>query len=434
MEFIKSDFIAEAVVARLRAGVCPNDGQVVSLDRRPLIDGMRKHILATDVPWILGIIKDGSSKLAGLGCSLARHHMNNVAVKRCLENRWSQADAYLKNRIMWRLLDIADLHARWRSVFVDFIQSEWEVFSEFNRVFFAPANDALAQVASRLTDASFPDTKKWIYLYCVPSVTAEPSLAKAVLGIGYTLADPFAQDAAKTLLLKVDGYCAAHALRRQTIAQEDFSFIADAALTTLRTGTRPADIDSDLLNRLPIIDALRVRVERTDLEWIWPIVEGESRERAGLFVSLLQRYAHEPESQVRLRSIWAKAEVLLRAHLMWRILDDPKLPLEWHEKLFEFVLSEWSMFQRISLKFLGTPETVIMQVLKRIADPSFPKSKRWAYLCRIPEGAEDQEAARALVLLGVSGGDEFMQKVGRELLQQFFTPKQAGNKAASGAS
>ncbi len=113
----------------------------------------------------------------------------------------------------------------------------------------------------------------------------------------------------------------------------------------------------------------------------------------------------------------------MRAHLMWRILDYPSLPSEWHRKIFDFIIEteeNWKEFKEVSAKFLGTPQTIVISVLKRLAEPTFPESKKWAYLCSVPEVAEDQAAAKALVSLGCYMSDPFTQEVAEVLLRRFF--------------
>lgn len=433
MEFLRSNFVAEAVLAELRAGNYPSDTQADSLDRRPLIDMLREHILGTDIPWVLRLVTHESPKVAGLACSLARHHMKDSEVQHCFMNQWTKGGPYLKNRIMWRLLDVSDLPPRWREMFGEFIRLEWRVFGDFNRTFFGPPDNALAQIASRLLDNTFPETKKWIYLYCIPSVDAAAPLANAVLRLGLTVKDEFAQNLAKDLLQE-NGPCSTSSGAQSVSALTDFSFIARSVVSALRDKRVPTEIECEQLNQLPIIDEIRTEIEDSDLSWIWPVVDCDNGERAGLFLSLLRQYSHQGDVQSRLRSRWKTAGPFIRAHLMWRILDDPSLPTEWHERLFHFVLTEWEAFQKVSLKFLGTPQTVVTQVLKRIADPAFPKSKKWAYLCRVPQVAEDAQAARAVVLLGASAGDEFAQKVSQVLFTRFFEPSQTGGVTAAGHS
>lgn len=207
------------------------------------------------------------------------------------------------------------------------------------------------------------------------------------------------------------------------------NIVADAVVSYIRVGHLPTEEEADVLNRLPQINLLRTRIKEEDLAWVFDVLEKRSGEVAGLYLSFLRQYTKRPEVQARLRERWESAAPFLRAHLMWRILDDPDLPEEWHQRLFDFVLAEWSTFQQVSLKFLGTPQTVVVQALKRIGDPSFPDSKKWAYLCRVPEVAEDQEAAKALVALGLQMKDPFTREVAQKLLDRFFQTKQHETRA-----
>ena len=89
-------------------------------------------------------------------------------------------------------------------------------------------------------------------------------------------------------------------------------------------------------------------------------------------------------------------------------------------RLFDFVLEEWPTFREVSLRFLGAPETVVPQMLVRITDPTYLETKKWACLCRVPEAAQDRNAAKALVGLGQHLSDPFAREVSTVLLKRFF--------------
>ena len=141
---------------------------------------------------------------------------------------------------------------------------------------------------------------------------------------------------------------------------------------------------------------------------------------AAFAVSLLRHFSLQPDVQPRIWARWESASTYLRCHLLFRILDDPALQVEWHRKLFNFVLDEWEVFNQVQIKFLGSPENVISHVLRRIGDPSFPDSKTWAYLCTVPGLVEDKNVARALVGLGLNSTDPFTREVADQLLDRFF--------------
>lgn len=107
----------------------------------------------------------------------------------------------------------------------------------------------------------------------------------------------------------------------------------------------------------------------------------------------------------------------MRTQLLWRILDDPTLPMEWHNRLFQFVLAEWDTFQASSVKFLGpSHELVIIRALERYGDPSFPTEKKWAYLCSGAGATSYAKAARALLAIGQQCTDPFIRNVANTLL------------------
>lgn len=191
-------------------------------------------------------------------------------------------------------------------------------------------------------------------------------------------------------------------------------------MTHMRNGHFPGNAEADWLNRFPLIDALRTRVQETDVQRLLGIVEDGDGPSAGFALSLVRHYSTEPEVKTRIQARWESASPYLKCHLLWRLLDDPELPEAWHRKLFNFILEAWDTFRQTQIKFMGTPQNVIPRALRRIGDPSFPESKKWAYLCCVPEVADDQIAARALVSLGLRSSDPFTQEVAKQLLNRFF--------------
>jgi len=197
-------------------------------------------------------------------------------------------------------------------------------------------------------------------------------------------------------------------------------YVADAIVSFILAGNIPNDQESDCLNRLPLIDELRARIKEADLPALMTSLQGNSGEVAGLYLSLLKPYDTREDVQDFLRGRWEGASPLLKAHLMWRILDAPDLPIEWHQRIFDFILDNWNVFQAVVLKFMGPPESLLENVRKRIADPSYPKSKIWINLCRIATVDKHPEASKALALSGLQMSDPFARQVAQTLLDRFF--------------
>lgn len=427
-DFLETDIVADALLQHMRKGQLPAEKEAGSLDRMPLIEKLRERIGENDVSWLLDVVKEETGARAGLACSLLRKYVLEKQVQQIFVSRWNTAPPYLQNRIMWRLLDDEKLAAssQWRARFLDFVLSEWETFRDFNLTYYGTVPEAAGRIVARVEDPGFIKSKKWIYLCCIPDVVPDPRVARALLrfladSLGDS--DPFVQHVAETMLhefISEKRQATARSTAPEELEFKALEYVADVLIEYLRDGCQPTEREGDVLNRLPIIDAMRQQVTERDLTWIFEGLQRESGEVAGLYLSLLRKFTGDADVQQRLRDRWSTATPFLKAHLMWRILDDPDLPQEWHERLFAFVLEKWGTFQQVSLKFLGTPQTVVTQALRRLGDPSFPASKKWAYLCRVPEVAEDREAARALLSLGRNMSDPFAQEVAGTLLKRFY--------------
>jgi hypothetical protein len=437
MTFRDSKVTAEAIYKYMREGNDPEPDASYYMDKKPLIDNLRKLVTEDDIDWILELSKCRSDITAGFAISLLRHQVTQRRVEAYLKNRWDSASTYLKNRIMWRLLDVPGLTETWHHIFIEFIFKHWDTFNEFNKNYFGQFPVSLLNLLSRLGDPSFPTTKKWIYFCCIPGLVSDKYAVTALMDTAAANNDALTKKARDAIMERFfksnNGKPGIFLSHRQsltgTVNEKMFlDFVAEAIIRHLKEGNWQthilSDTDGDLLNRLPLIDILRSKVDENDVSSILRILESQEGEAAGLYLSLLKRFT-KTNNEVKswLKTHWAQSSPFLKAHLMWRILDDPGLTDKWHRNIFTFVLSEWEVFNHVSLKFLGTPQTVILQVLKRIGDPDYPSSKRWSYLCRFPDAAEDREAARSLLWVARNMKDNtpFTQEVADTLWEKFFS-------------
>jgi polar amino acid transport system ATP-binding protein len=199
--------------------------------------------------------------------------------------------------------------------------------------------------------------------------------------------------------------------------------VADAVVAQIRNGSFPEGENAEFLNRFQIIDLLRERIDETDLPRLFGVIEGREGASAAFALSLLRKFSERQEVQARLRSRWKSANAFLRGYLLWRILDDPELPGDWHATLFDFVFKEWDTFRKEQLMFWGMRKNVLEGIKSRISNPSFPESKKWAYLCCLPELAEDQKAAEGMIRSELDSSDAFTREVSRRLLDRFFSKR-----------
>jgi hypothetical protein len=204
------------------------------------------------------------------------------------------------------------------------------------------------------------------------------------------------------------------------------SFVANAILAQMRSGVQPPEQDCAALNRFrvhdvlrPHIDSLRSRVADNDLPWLLDLVKQDSPQLAAFGLSLLRPFCKQADVQERLRARWHNAKPFMRQHLLWRLLDDPQLPGEWHRRIFDFIIrDDWQGFREVTATFCGTNEELIVHVLRRLGDKTFPDSKKWVYLCRLAAGIDDVAVVRVLLGLGHLVGDPFAQEVTKVLLEE----------------
>ena len=212
-----------------------------------------------------------------------------------------------------------------------------------------------------------------------------------------------------------------------SVSGKQSHFMADAIITHLRSGHRPTDADVLILRLFEVIDDLRERITEEDVDWILLDIPRQSGPVMGLLLSLLRWHSHKADIQHLLRSRWENADSFERAHLFWRLLDDPQLPQEWHQRLMDWVLSEDSSphFEELIVEFFGQAKDVLPGCLQRLGDSSFPTSKKWAYVCAAAVAAEDQSAAKGIVMLAQDSSDPFTRSVASQLVSRF-----AMNKAS----
>jgi len=189
-------------------------------------------------------------------------------------------------------------------------------------------------------------------------------------------------------------------------------------VSRLRSGYRPTDSEISDWNVAQNIDGLRRQVMESDLAWIMPAIAEDDGPRAAFYLALLQPLAAKAEVRDLLTRRFETASPYLKSQLIWRLLDDADLPAAVHETLFQFVMSDWQSFQGSSVAFLGSPSEILAAALGRLADCL--ASKRWIYLCCLPQYAADQRAVKGLLIVASGSADALMARVARALLDRFF--------------
>lgn len=192
-------------------------------------------------------------------------------------------------------------------------------------------------------------------------------------------------------------------------------------VSRLRSGYRPTEAEAITWNVAENIRVLRSEITEADLGWIIPPIREEEGPRASFYSALLQPFSTNAEVRNFLAHRFETASPHLKAQLLWRLLDDAALPSSTHSRLFQFVISDWDLFQNSCVSFLGGPSQILHATLGRLAD--CPPSKQWIYLCCLPRYASDQHAVKGLLAVSANSKEAFTAHVARMLMDLFFSEK-----------
>jgi len=185
----------EKIVAALRDGRSLTADEASGLDRLPIIDALRTSITQSDIPWLILLFNSNNDQIAGLASSIMRYHIVDSKVRESMETRWESASPYLRNRIMWRLLDSAELNSDWNIRFIEFIFTNRDTFDSFNRHFFGTGRQGLQELRKRMDNALTPAHKESIYWLCIPSIEPDIDQAKVLLTKGLQSKNEFTHHA-----------------------------------------------------------------------------------------------------------------------------------------------------------------------------------------------------------------------------------------------
>ena len=141
--------------------------------------------------------------------------------------------------------------------------------------------------------------------------------------------------------------------------------------------------DAAMMSTQPHVDDVRALVTDIDIPWLLGnLLVYADEDRTGFFSGLLAKFSTRPEVAQALQSAWPDANDAQKSKILWRIADLPSLSDEWHQRIFDFILNEWGVFQAISMRFYGsTPASRIALIAERYLGSRFTHTKRWIYLC-----------------------------------------------------
>lgn len=193
--------------------------------------------------------------------------------------------------------------------------------------------------------------------------------------------------------------------------------VSERVVRQLRSGEQVSDEDANGVNHFPEIDTARSLIKEDDLPKLLELLTSERRAVMFMAITLLNRFVTHPKVSEALKEIWAAhLDYETRYTLLWRLLDDPHLPLEFHREILSFIKQDWSRFLKSAGAWYGTPANIMTGVEARLKAPSFPESKAWIYLC-VALASPDSEAVKRLINGYTNSRNSFVADVARGLLQ-----------------
>ncbi len=184
-------------------------------------------------------------------------------------------------------------------------------------------------------------------------------------------------------------------------------------------GKRPIPDDVAVVaNKYAVIDILRARIRKEDVPYLLELARSSSTAVASLALFLLRRFKDEPEVKSYVRSAWSESsQYAERLALMWPLLDDSELDASIHEEVYQFVRENLPRFIEDCNEWFGGPGEVLNACRARLADPTFPSTKDWVYLCSAIGSSERDSLIRMLQEYEASK-NEFAARVAKDMADE----------------
>lgn len=142
-------------------------------------------------------------------------------------------------------------------------------------------------------------------------------------------------------------------------------------------------------------------------------------------LALLKKFTGKAEIHVRLTNLWEKVNDEFKYQLLWRILEYPSLDSEWNEKIYTYFITINDRIEVLENSYLGDKRNILEKCQERINDPEEnPISKKWAYLCLLPNYYFDDNEVKKYFTDIVNNTEyakyPFMQNAATRLLKKYY--------------
>jgi len=174
------------------------------------------------------------------------------------------------------------------------------------------------------------------------------------------------------------------------------------------------------INKYPIIDFIRSKINVSDLELIIELMNSEDKNVLYFGISVTKNILDEELIKNKLLQLWISSEYdyKTRREVMWRILDIKRLPQSIHIDIYNFVKSNWDAWADDTLLFYGGSHMVLDAIKKRAQDPSFIEEKHWVYIC-LATLSTDISNAKAFITKYLTSDKSINALVAKEMLKKF---------------
>lgn len=196
------------------------------------------------------------------------------------------------------------------------------------------------------------------------------------------------------------------------------TYLVDKVIGDLRAGVALGNDLARALNNRDYVDNLRANATPSDIPGLKRIALEGSIEEGNLAISLLHKFMQVEEVNQFLETQWKSSAYERRIHLLFRLLDSPRLSSATRNELRGFVKANLSRFIRDTSDWYGGPAQVLAACESRILDPSFPEEKTWVYLW-IALASTDKNGVCKLLHSHMESNDPETADSAKECLEAF---------------
>jgi len=412
------EYLALKVISDIRAGKPLNEELASSINARKYVDRIRGALDVSDVDLLMRMFKQDAGPSGVLGLTLLKRFVREPQVEKFVRSLWPcSADTSFRRKvgIVSRLLDVNSLEPHLHEQLYEFVKQHLGQFVEWLTPWWGGPDMVLPVSRARLKDKDFPASKHWLYL-CGALGSPDKKAVADLLTEYESSKDTFVARVAKEMLAELPritvGQVAAVEPTNDAIAK----YLASKVIEDIRTGKQFSDELALHLDASKYVVQLRNAIEESDVPTLLTIIQTQSEPFGLLAITMLKRYVNMKKVETFLRELWRReTRFRIKVGITFRLLDLDYLEPAMHEELYAFIKQNLNPFLEWLTWWSGGPDRVLPHCLSRLSDPSFPASKHWLFLCRLP-GSSEREAVTVLLGKYKSSPDAFLAKVAKEML------------------